>query len=103
MVDLIYSSNTLFTDEKGMKSSFLINDQGVLSIYADHFFYKGRDIEISVEKSRIKETSVINKSVGNCGKSYIGIRVYELFRKEYTPSCIVDYFGKSNTVFSDFS
>ena len=64
MVDLIYSSNTLFTDEKGMKSSFLINDQGVLSIYADHFFYKGRDIEISVEKSRIKETSVINKSIG---------------------------------------
>ena len=39
----------------------------------------------------------------NCGKSYTGIGVHELFRKKYAPSCISDLFGKPDTVFSNFS
>ncbi len=63
-MNLIHSTRAIFCNEESMRSSFNINDQGELSIYEDHLFYKGSESEISIEKSRMETVEIVNKTPG---------------------------------------
>jgi hypothetical protein len=63
-VEADFVTKAFYADEKNIKSSLGLFDEGDLQIYETHLYFKSPKSEINIERERIKNIEIINKAPG---------------------------------------